>query len=106
MPSENAAGGTECIRTDCSAGEEEIREETETLSREEQMAEFMILGLRKTAGISVDEFHRIYGTGIKEVYGSQIRRFKKEGLLTEQNGMIRLTSRGIDVSNYVFCEFL
>ena len=70
------------------------------------MAEFMILGLRKTAGISVDEFHRIYGTGIKEVYGSQIRRFKKEGLLTEQNGMIRLTPRGIDVSNYVFCEFL
>lgn len=106
MPSENAAGGTECIRTDCSAGEEEIREENETLSREEQMAEFMILGLRKTAGISVDEFHRIYGTGIKEVYGSQIRRFKKEGLLTEQNGMIRLTPRGIDVSNYVFCEFL
>ena len=81
-------------------------EEVESLSRDEQRAEFMILGLRKTAGISAEEFRRLYGLGIEEVYGEQIRRFEKDGLMTERDGMIRLTPRGIDVSNYVFCEFL
>lgn len=112
-PAENVSGerntasaGTGEIQSGNSAGQDDVREEFESLSREEQMAEFMILGLRKTAGISAEEFSSLYGTGIKEVYGSQIRRFEKEGLLTEEDGMIRLTPRGIDVSNYVFCEFV
>mgnify|MGYP005783386767 FL=1 len=112
-PAENVSGerntasaGTGEIQSGNSAGQDDVREEFESLSREEQMAEFMILGLRKTAGISAEEFRSLYGTGIKEVYGSQIRRFEKEGLLTEEDGMIRLTPRGIDVSNYVFCEFV
>ena len=112
-PAENVSGerntasaGTGEIQSENSAGQDDVREEFESLSREEQMAEFMILGLRKTAGISAEEFSSLYGTGIKEVYGSQIRRFEKEGLLTEEDGMIRLTPRGIDVSNYVFCEFV
>ena len=33
-----------------------IREEVESLSREDQMEEFMFLGLRKTEGISMNEF--------------------------------------------------
>ena len=39
--------------TDCLSG---IREEVESLSREDQMEEFMFLGLRKTEGISMNEF--------------------------------------------------
>ena len=29
-----------------------------------------------------------------------------EGLLTKENGYLRLTKKGIDVSNYVFAEIL
>ena len=83
-----------------------ILEEIEHLSREEQMSEFMILGLRKMEGISVEEFRSLYGKEIAEVYGTQINRFKKEGLLIEEQGRLQLTPRGIDISNYVFCGFI
>lgn len=83
-----------------------VLEEIEHLSREEQMSEFMILGLRKTEGISTEEFRSLYGKEITEAYGTQISRFKKEGLLTEEHGRLRLTPRGIDISNYVFCGFI
>lgn len=85
---------------------EKIREEKESLTVEEQMAEFMFLGLRKMRGVSANEFRRAFGAEMEQVYGGQIRKLKEEGLLEEQNGWLYLTGRGIDISNYVFCEFV
>ena len=88
---------------DCLSG---IREEVESLSREDQMEEFMFLGLRKTEGISMNEFCKAFDRDIFEVYGPQIRKMEEQGLLIVQDGRIRLTERGTDVSNYVFSEFI
>ena len=85
---------------------EKIREEKESLTVEEQMAEFMFLGLRKMRGVSANEFRRAFGAEMEQVYGGQIRKLKEGGLLEEQNGWLYLTGRGIDISNYVFCEFV
>lgn len=95
-----------CICEKSIPEESGVLEEIEHLSREEQMSEFMILGLRKMEGISTEEFRSQYGKEIAEVYGTQISRFKKEGLLAEEHGRLRLTPRGIDISNYVFCGFI
>ena len=89
--------------TDCLSG---IREEVESLSREDQMEEFMFLGLRKTEGISMNEFCEAFDRDVFEVYGPQIRKMEEQGLLIVQDGRIRLTERGTDVSNYVFSEFI
>ena len=89
--------------TDCLSG---IREEVESLSREDQMEEFMFLGLRKTGGISMNEFCEAFDRDVFEVYGPQIRKMEEQGLLIVQDGRIRLTERGTDVSNYVFSEFI
>lgn len=85
---------------------EKIREEKESLTREEQMAEFMFLGLREMKGVSTHRFRECFGTELEQVYGEQIRKLKREGLLEEADGRLRLTPRGIDISNYVFCEFV
>lgn len=89
--------------TDCLSG---IHEEVESLSREDQMEEFMFLGLRKTEGISMNEFCEAFDRDVFEVYGPQIRKMEEQGLLIVQDGRIRLTERGTDVSNYVFSEFI
>ncbi len=81
-------------------------EEVEDLSEEEQMEEFMFLGLRKTAGISCEAFQSAFGRGIFEVYGEQLGNLSDQGLLKISDQRIRLTDRGIDISNYVFSEFL
>lgn len=85
---------------------EDIREDIELLSKSEEAEEFMFLGLRKTRGISAKRFCDIFGKPVLEVYGAQIEKLCKEGLLEISGDDIRLTEHGIDVSNTVFVEFL
>lgn len=82
------------------------RWEREELDLEEQMAEEMILGLRMTKGVSVKDFAVRYGCNLFDVYGEIIQKYQKQELLTEEDGWIRFTKQGFDLSNIVLCEFL
>lgn len=84
----------------------EIQEDREILSQTEQMEEFIFLGLRKTRGISIQEFQDTFGRRLDECYGENIRRMREAGLIVIKDGFLRLTKKGIDVSNYVFAEIL
>lgn len=83
-----------------------LRLDEEVLSRKAQMEEFVFLGLRKIEGISNRLFCDLFGHDLEQCYGRGIAKMKAEQLLEEVNGMLRLTRKGIDVSNYVFAEIL
>ena len=85
---------------------QDIRREMEHLVPEEQMEEFMILGLRMMCGVSRAEFQNRFGRQIETVYGSALTKLEKQGLLLREGDRIALTERGIDVSNQVFVEFV
>lgn len=85
---------------------EEIREDIEELSLSDEIEEHMFLGLRKTEGISVQGFMETFGKSIFDIYGKELEKLKSEGLLEVTADAVRLTERGIDVSNTVFVEFL
>ena len=85
---------------------EKIRGDRETLSLEDEMSEFMFLGLRMTEGVSKAEFLEGFGTPIESVYGNVLDKYKSVGLLEEKEGRIFLTRAGIHVSNGVMAEFL
>lgn len=89
-----------------SGSPEKIRENKETLSLEDEMSEFMFLGLRMTEGVSKAEFLESFGTPIESVYGKVLDKYKNMGLLEEKEGRIFLTRAGIHVSNGVMAEFL
>lgn len=76
------------------------------LTREEQIEEFMFLGLRMTKGISRSSFMQIFGIEPEEMYGDVLERNYADGLLVQEGDFIRLTDRGLDVSNYVSAQFL
>ncbi len=81
-------------------------EEVQELTPEEQMEEFMFLGLRLAEGVSGEKFRRLFGKSLEAVYEKPIAGFLSAGLLEREGERIRLTPRGIDVSNVVFAEFL
>ena len=85
---------------------QDIRREIERLGLEEQMEEFMILGLRMMCGVSRMEFQRRFGKPIETIYGSALKKLERQGLLRLTGDNITLTETGIDVSNQVFVEFL
>lgn len=76
------------------------------LSISEQMEEFMFLGLRLMEGVSCAGFAREFGKGIEEVYGTVLTELFHQSLLEREGDRIRLTGRGIDISNYVMAQFL
>lgn len=83
------------------------REEVHALSRQEQMEEFMFLGLRLMKGVSATRFAECFGVAVESIYGDPLRNMMEKGLLEETGrGEIRLTGRGIDLSNVVMAEFL
>ena len=59
-------------------------------------------------GVSIKGFERCFGKDLFDVYGKEIAKFKKEGLLVadEEKDRIYLTDFGMDVSNYVFERFV
>lgn len=84
----------------------DIRRELEHLTIEEEMEEFMFLGLRKTEGVSAACFREAFGIDIGRVYGPQLDRLGSMGLTAVSGDRIYLTKRGTDLSNRVFVEFM
>ena len=83
-----------------------IRAEINHLTKSEQMEEFMFLGLRKMDGISVKEFKRVFGCDIRKVYAQVIDKNIERKLLKRSGSMLKLTDRGVDISNVVMADFL
>ncbi len=100
-------------------------EDREELSVQAKMEEFMFLGLRVMAGVSGTEFEKRFGKTMEDVYGDVLRKHEEEGLLQIERKedrkeaaaaepakgktnieKVMLTTNGVDVSNYVFADFL
>ncbi len=81
------------------------REVTE-LSREDEMAEFMFLGLRMNEGVSRTDFEETFGEPLLNVYGDALRKLAGVGLVEAEKGRVYLTKRGREVSNVAFADFL
>ena len=83
-----------------------IREQTEKLELRDQMAEYMILGLRMTEGVSATEFRNNFGQELYEIYGNVIKKYRTMELLEQNGDYLRFTRRGISVSNPILADFL
>lgn len=80
--------------------------EVQLLTPLEQMEEFMFLGLRLTEGVDLGEFRQYFKKSADEIYRKQIETFTAQGLMERRGDRLRLTPRGVDVSNAVFAAFL
>lgn len=89
-----------------SSDPEQIREKEPVLTTEDEMAEFMFLGLRMTRGIARTDFARTFGCPVEKIYGEVLDRYMAMGMLQEKEDRIFLTRPGIHVSNQIMAEFL
>ena len=83
-----------------------LKKESHLLTKQEQMEEFMFLGLRVMNGVSKQEFLKRFQLELEDVYGQSLETLENEQLLVLENDKIALTKKGIDISNYVFAQFL
>ena len=85
---------------------DKIRMNITPLSQKDQMEEFMFLGLRMNDGISQKDFKKQFGVSLTQVYSDALQAHSANGLLFFDSNIVKLTKKGVDLSNTVFSNFL
>ena len=83
-----------------------VRQLEETLDKQSEIEEYMILGLRMMKGVSKSEFFKRFGKTMDMKYGEVLAQLKSLELITEEDDFVCLTEKGIDVSNEIFTMFM
>lgn len=82
------------------------KKEVEVLSVEDEMSEFIFLGLRKVNGINVKEFADNFARDIFDLYEAWTSKMISEELLIYKDDMIKLSHKGMDLANYVMSGYV
>ena len=80
--------------------------ESETLSAEDRARERLVFGLRRLAGIESSEFFRETGYAIEQLGGDALQRFIEQGFLERTETSLRLTRRGLLISDSLWPDLL
>ena len=83
----------------------EKREET-VVTREDAIFESVMLGLRMTRGVREADFFRMHGLTFRQAFQSKMDKPIREGLLLVENGVMRLTRKGMDLQNSVLVDLM
>lgn len=78
----------------------------EEQNEEDKEKEFMLLGLRKIDGVSIQDFKAKYGKNPIYVFKESLQKLVEEGLLEIDLDKIKLTNKGLDLANLVWEEFV
>ena len=82
-----------------------VLEENEN-SKEDNIEEFIFMGLRMIEGISKEEFKKRFGLDVYEIYSKEIKKNIENGLLLDVDDRLRLSEKGIEFSNLVMSDFI
>jgi len=75
-------------------------------SARERAAEALFLALRRREGVDLAGFRDRYGLDVMGVYGGPLSDSFEAGLVEVREGRLRLTERGVLLSNEVFQVFV
>lgn len=78
----------------------------EKQTRDEQMKEYMMLGLRMLEGVSISEFKNKFVDNPIYIFREELDKLDEEELLEIDGNSIKLTKKGIDLANLVWEEFV
>ena len=73
---------------------------------EDKKREYMLLGLRKIAGVKISDFKNKFGCNPIMEFKDELNKLVKEELIEIDLDEIKLTNKGIDLANVVWEEFV
>lgn len=77
----------------------------ENYTTREEMGIFVFTGLRKTEGISIEDFRKVFREDFFDVYDRSILN-KYKGMLIFDGERLYLSEKGMDISNSIMAEFI
>ena len=84
----------------------EYIETCQEISPSEREFEFIMLGLRTSAGISKTEFFTRFGIDFNQKYGEKVKNLEKLGYFLQNDEFLILNERGFEVNNSILAQIL
>lgn len=78
----------------------------EIQNKKDTQKEYMLLGLRKIDGVNIQEFKNKFVDNPIFVFHKELEKLSKKGLIQVDLNYIKLTSKGLDLANIVWEEFV
>ncbi len=76
------------------------------LSTNDKKSEFVFLGLRKSAGISIKRYNEKFKSDVFEDFGNIIQKYVESGYLILSEKSLRLAEKSYFISNEIFSDFI
>ena len=84
----------------------EVQDESETVTREQEMSETAFLALRTAMGLHLPTFEQRFAQPFATFVGDRLHHVEEAGLLEQEDGWLRLSKRGRLLGNEVFFRLL
>ena len=78
----------------------------EIQNQDSEQKEFMLLGLRKIEGVNIQEFKNKFIQNPIYLYRNELDKLVRNNLVEIDINYIKLTSKGLDLANLVWEEFV
>ena len=78
----------------------------EKQNEEDERKEYMLLGLRKIEGISIQKFKNKFGDNPVFLFKNELNKLVAKELIKIDGDKIKLTNKGLDLANQVWEEFV
>lgn len=75
-------------------------------TKEDNITDYIITGMRKTEGILFDDFNNRFGIGFKHLYGDVLRKYQNQGLIEVSTDRVSFTEKGFNITNIFLAEFV
>lgn len=79
---------------------------SEHLGLNQYASETVVMSLRLLQGISNNEFYERFGYKMDDQFGHQIRNLARNGLVSYENEILKLTEKGLYVADTIMTEFI
>ena len=84
----------------------EVKDDTELVTREQEMSETAFLALRTAIGLHLPTFEQRFAQPFTQFVGDRLHIVEEAGLLEQEDGWLRLSKRGRLLGNEVFFRLL
>ena len=78
----------------------------EIQDQENKMKEYMIIGLRKIDGISIQKFEKAFNQNPILLFKNELQKLYQKKLIIIDGDIIKLSNKGLDFANLVWEEFI
>lgn len=81
-------------------------DEVRIIDNKEHINEYVMLGFRKTAGINVNDFQKIFNQKFEDLFGTALKIYQGMGMINKVNDNYFMTENGLNISNSILSDLL